>query len=323
MPQRLTPPLTARDCMFLQLTNTTNGCIDLDTVAIAENTAVPNVEIVAPGIINCNTPEITLDGSNSDVGDNLVYSWTTANGTIISPTDSSAVEISGAGQYTLSILDTSNGCDNSVDVTVADDLVAPTVDPGSPQELDCETSTASLDGSGSSVGNEYTYLWQTEDGFIIGDSTVLNPMVGEPGSYVLIVTDESNGCTAESMVAVTENSNAPNAEGQVMGILTCAQTEITLDASASDSGNQFEIQWAGNNGQTIGNSNSLTPTVTEPGTYTLTILNLNNSCVSTVSLPVTQNITPPDIEVGPDGLINCYEPSYTLEGTVVNAGIGF
>ncbi len=322
-PGMVNPTIDGPGLYILELTNSTNGCIDQDTVAIAENTTIPNVAIATPGIINCNTPQLTLDGSNSDFGDNLVYSWTTPDGTILSPTDSTSVEIAEGGLYTLSILDNSNGCENEVTVTVAEDLAAPIADPGTLQELDCETSTATLNGSGSSTGNDISYLWQTDDGFIIGDSTSLNPTVGEAGNYLLIVTNETNGCSAQNMVTVTENTNAPNVEAWVQGILTCATTEIIIDASNSDSGSQFDIQWTGDSGQQIGNGNTLTPTVTEPGTYTLSILNTDNSCLSTISLPVNQNITPPEIEVGPDGLINCYEPRYTLEGSIINAGNDF
>ncbi|GJM31864.1 MAG: hypothetical protein DHS20C18_08650 [Saprospiraceae bacterium] len=319
-PNEMSPTIDGPGLYILQLTNNINGCVDLDSVTIAENTVSPFVEIAPPGIINCYTPQLTLDGSHSDTGTNYTYAWSSDDGTFLSTTDSTSVDIADGGLYTFMVTDLTNGCMTSMEINVPENLEVPLADPGLSQELDCETSTAMLDGNGSSTGGDITYLWQTENGFIIGDSTTLNLTVGEAGDYQLIVTNVENGCTAENIVSVMENSNAPIVQAQVHGILTCDQNQITIDAIGSDSGSQFEIQWTGNNGQEIVNPSSLTPTVNEPGVYTLSIFNVDNSCLSTLSLPVSQNIVAPTIDVGPDGLINCYEPIFNLEGSITDAG---
>ena len=114
-------------------------------------------------------------------------------------------------------------CTAVTSVTVPENTNAPTavVNPNVPS-IGCNNLTISLDGIGSSTG-DFTYLWTTSNGFIISGETTLNPLVNMAGNYQLLVTDNSNGCTAIESVSVTGNTTPP----------TVSYTHLTLPTICS------------------------------------------------------------------------------------------
>ena len=60
--------------------------------------------------------------------------------------------------------------------------------------IDCNNSTITIDGVGSSTGTSFTYLWTTSDGTIDSGQNTLNPTVSSAGTYTLTVTNTDNGC---------------------------------------------------------------------------------------------------------------------------------
>src|SRR5690606_16705538 len=114
----------------------------------------PTASVVAPGQIDCTTPSIIIDGSNSTnslgttIG--LTYSWAASNGGNISSggTTSSPV-VNSAGDYTLTLTQ-SNGCTDVITVSVTADASVPVASIAAPGILNCVNATLVLDGSGSS-----------------------------------------------------------------------------------------------------------------------------------------------------------------------------
>ena len=84
--------------------------------------------------------------------------------------------------------------------------------------------------------------------------------------------------------------------------LTCAQTSLTLDATASSQGG-FSYQWSGP-GIVSGNG-SLNPIVNVPGDYEIVVTNLTNSCTSQDVVTIEQDITPPEVAIVPPVVLNC------------------
>lgn len=100
-----------------------------------------------------------------------------------------------AGTYTVSVTDIT-GCTLVHSITIPSLLQAFA---GPDVMIDCNTNSATLDGSASSSGTDITYLWTGPGGFI---SSNINPTVTLPGTYTLRVTDTVNDCFAEDEVAV-------------------------------------------------------------------------------------------------------------------------
>lgn len=307
---------------ILSVQNLINGCITSDTVVIDQDIAEPIINITPPQTVDCNNPQITLDASGSVSGDLFAINWSTVAGNILTPTDSLQIQIDQGGEYTLEITNTQNGCTSSATVEIELDQETPVADAGLPQELDCETASATLNGNGSSSNGNFAYSWTTTNGTIQSGGTTLSPVVSNAGTYNLLVTNIDNGCTATSSVLVSENSNAPIVSLAAGDDLNCEITSLTISGSGSDSGPDFALAWTDEQGNIL-NSTDLMLEVSDPGQYTLSITNLTNSCISTASINIFQDITMPVANAGPGITLTCDQPSYQLDGTGSDQGSSF
>jgi hypothetical protein len=103
-----------------------------------------------------------------------------------------------------------SGCTAEVEVEVFENTTPPDAVANVPGVIDCQETTQTLDGTGSSTGNNFSYEWTAVVGNIVSGNTTLNDcIVDSTGSYVLIVTDDGNGCTATDTIAVEEQINRP------------------------------------------------------------------------------------------------------------------
>src|SRR5690606_37052059 len=132
-------------------------------------------------------------------------------------------------------------------------------------------------------------------------------------TFVLIVTNNENGCTAVSVVEVTPDDNVPVAEAAVSGPLTCSVDQVILDGSGSSSGNNISYEWLDPNDVSIGNT--LIIDAETPGVYTLIIFDNDNGCSSSASIEVLQNLEVPGANAGNDETLDCGEPDMTLQGS--------
>ncbi|MCB0644331.1 MAG: hypothetical protein KDC44_21955, partial [Phaeodactylibacter sp.] len=107
---------------------------------------------------------------------------------ILTGLDTPTPTVDAGGTYTLTATNTENGCVNSSEVTITQDQVAPTVDPGLDGLLNCFNPAIQLDGSASSTGLEFSYTWTTLGGNIVNNATTVNPTIDGPGLYILQLT---------------------------------------------------------------------------------------------------------------------------------------
>ncbi len=89
-----------------------------------------------------------------------------------------------------------SGCTNSDGIEVIANTTLPIATANVIGQLDCNTLSVSLDGSGSAIGANIGYLWTTATGNILSGATTLSPVVDAPGVYELLVSDLLNGCSA-------------------------------------------------------------------------------------------------------------------------------
>ena len=316
----LSPVVDAPGTYSLVVTNSYNGCSSTDFVLIDRDANVPNAEAEVTGELNCVVHSLQLDGQNSTQGSTLVYSWTTLDGNITSGDSTLTPVIDEPGQYTLQVYNTANSCVALSSVTVLENLTAPNALAGNPQVLSCTHPVLTLDGNGSSTGAQFHYNWNTDDGNILLGDTTLQPQVDQSGYYTLLVTDHSNGCTAESTVQVLLDQNTPEADPGDAPTLTCAITSVALDGTESSTGPQFSYLWTTQDGQIISGDSTLTPVVGAPGTYNLLITNVNNGCVSDESVLVMEDVTPPDANAGYESTLTCTNQTTDLNITGSSTG---
>src|SRR6185436_19157718 len=111
-----------------------------------------------------------------------------------------------------------------------------------------------------------SFSWTGPNGFTSNDQ---NPTVSAAGTYELTVTG-ANGCTSVAQAEVELDNDGPGAQA-TGGTITCTTLSVMLTGIGNGS-----FSWTGPNGFT---SNDQNPTVTEVGTYDLTVTGANG-CVS-------------------------------------------
>ena len=133
----------------------------------------------------------------------------------------------------------------------------------------------------------------------------------QSGIFTIDVLAE-NGCDSTINVFVSTidqqvNINAPQ-------MLSCELPFIILNADQSILINETEISWMGPNGFT---SNELSPTITEPGIYTLSFIHPTTNgedCIVSDFVSVTLDPNSPLADAGADGALGCGVSSLIIGG---------
>ncbi len=311
----LTPEVNGVGTYFLLVENAANGCTAIDSVAVAQDANAPTVVIAPATQLDCETDEITLNATGSSTGANISITWNgpsfTGGINTLTPT------VNQPGVYQLILLNQGNNCVANASVTVAIDTLSPLADAGPAPTLDCGNPSAILDGSGSSQGPSISYLWSTNE-------TSQTITIGSAGTYTLIVTNATNGCSASDAVTVASIGNLPDVDIAPPGSLNCTVTQLQLSATAP-TGIEYFYNWAftGTGTGIVSGPGSLTPTIGSPGTYTLTVTNVQTGCSASESVLVAQNGNLPTAEAGAAQTLLCGQSNVLLNGAGSSSGAGF
>ncbi len=288
------------------ITNELNGCTTTDSVEVKADVNLPNAAIAPTLTLTCKVKTVTLDATlGTTTGPNMAYTWSTTNGSFVSKSGLTAI-VDQPGSYQLLVENISTGCKTTTSATVPQDVQLPTAVAGSDLTLTCSSPTSSLDGTGSSPGANFTYLWTASNGGNIKTGpTTLNPTIDKPGTYTLVVTNTVNGCTNSDSVVASPDQTAPVAVIAQPEVLTCVKKTVAVDAGGSSSGNPYTLAWTTVGGNFTTGQTTLKPSVDKPGAYNLLITNTSNGCTATATANVTQNIQPPVIDAGPGFQLTC------------------
>ena len=268
-----------------------NGCTTTATADVVPDAGVPNIS-ASSNTLTCAVTSVLLDGNSTTPGVN--FTWTGPGGFNASIADTT---VTVPGTYTLVVSDPNNGCTASAPVTVNLNNTNPDVQ-ATGGTLTCASPNFTLQGNSSTSG--VTWAWTGPAGFT---STDQNPSITIDGNYVLVVTNPTNGCTSSATALVQADQNAPQAT-TTTGELTCAITSITLNGGSNI---PVTYAWSGPNSFS---SSSQTPSVTEPGTYILTVT-AANGCTDVETSVVTQDIAAP-VLTSTGGTITCNDPQIPI-----------
>ncbi|MDX2279124.1 MAG: choice-of-anchor L domain-containing protein [Saprospiraceae bacterium] len=311
----LNPVIDQPGIYLIQVTDLTNGCTRIASVAVNQNITPPNVNINTPANIGCNMPVVTLNGSGTSTGANFTYLWTTTDGNLVCCTTTLNPQVNAAGTYNLVVTNTTNGCTNEETVTVSGNTILPVAEIAPPITVDCNNPEITLDGSGSSQNGNFVYNWSGPSGGINGGGNTLNPSVDQPGTYTLTVTDADNNCTATATVTVVANLTQPVAVAATPPTLTCQNPQLTLNGTGSSTGSNFTYEWTTGNGNIVSDETTLNPVIDQPGAYTLVVTNTTNGCTRSVTVTVNANQNFPIASAGPSLELNCLFPTRVIQGS--------
>ncbi len=293
--------------------NTENNCSEVDTVVVTENIEIPIADAGDDDELNCIVSTVTLDGSGSSTGDEFTYEWLNDGGNTIGTTIT--IDVSTAGNYTLIVHHSENGCTASASATVTASTEFPDAVVSGDDELTCALTDAALNGSQSSSGDDFTYIWLNSNNEVIG--TEINIIVDQSDTYTFVVSDNTNGCTASADFIVNDNTQAPEINIEDPEAINCIIETVSLNATNSI-GNDLSFVWKDENGNLIGNTAIIN--VTNPGTYGLTIIDNQNGCESTAQTVVESHTLLPYVDAGNSASLHCNLTSIELDGS--NSAIG-
>ncbi|MDX1913739.1 MAG: gliding motility-associated C-terminal domain-containing protein [Saprospiraceae bacterium] len=281
----------------------TNGCTSTATTTVSGDTAAPDAGAQG-GTVSCGTPVITINGTSSASG--ASFAWTGPGGYVSSqqnPTD-----VNTPGIYTLTVT-ALNNCTMTATTTVNGDFVNPDAS-ATGGIITCVQSSVTINGASATPGA--TLEWDGPGGFTSNQPSVI---VNTVGDYILTVT-APNGCTSTAVAPVTPDSNLPNATAQG-GTLSCAIQSLVLDGNTTTP--NAEISWSGPNNFT---SQLEDPTITESGTYTLTVTNPVNGCTVQASAVVNLDDAQPGA-TATGGTVTCAAPSLALNANSPTGGVTY
>jgi gliding motility-associated-like protein len=293
----------------LTVTNSANGCSATDMVEVTGSSVVPIADAGTTGTITCEITEVTLSAENSTLGSNMAITWRNSMGDILS--SNVMYMVSTPGIYTLSVLNTLNGCESFDYVTVGIDTIKPVAKAGFDRTFTCTQTILTLNGGASTPSFGISYEWSGPG--IVTNSDQVSIDVDEVGDYELTVTLQSNGCTASDIVNVAQNTDLPIATLGPVSSITCDEIEVTLLGGTTATNATF--LWTGpdinSNNQNIKN-----PIVSIPGTYTLVVTDLVTGCKSLiVYAEVLENTTPPEVVITTNGNLDCQNQLVTLSSS--------
>ena len=301
----------------LIVTDNDNGCTALTSIVVNQNTNEPSSSIAPAASITCTNSTVNLDGSASTSGSNISYEWMDQNGNSIGTGNN--IDVTVAGDFTLIVTDNDNGCTSSSIESVTVDSSPPSIDPGPAATLDCSNSMVTLNGSNSASGTNISYEWFDQGGNSVGTNVTIN--VSTTGTYQLVVSDNSNGCSSSAITEVDENYVNPTADAGSPGQLDCTNSSVTLDGSASSTGSNFSYEWTDANGGLVGNG--ITINVSAEGNYNLIVTNSTNGCTATSQVAVVASNDFPSVAVSGSSELNCAIQLVTLDGNGSSAGPNF
>ena len=302
-----------------------NACSTEETVVIVIDTAAVVELTVDEFEVDCNNPSVQFTGLEVNTSASLDYQWSTVNGQITSGSTEINPTVSSAGTYVLEVYNTSNGCTHEAEVFVEEDFAVPVANAGLDQMLNCTVTALSLDASASDTGTEYTYDWTTVDGNIVSGNGSLNPVIDNPGTYEVLVTNVNSGCANTASVVVGEDIGTPDFSIQAdYEVLTCNHTSSTLSYILNGDPANHSMVWTDeSNNPVVSGSVPGVIDINTPGNYTLLFTDITNGCSSEEQIVIEEDITEPIVLVSGSGPLNCSNQTVVIDGTGSSEGAEF
>lgn len=227
-------------------------------------------------IITCASGSLFLDGSGSS-GGTITYQWTSVDGVILSGATSAMAEAGSPGKYQLKVTNTVSGCVDSTSVMVMQDASIPTADAGTDRTITCDSLQFVLGGT-STTGPNIIYIWSTPMGNIVGPTNGMNVTVDAVGEYNLIVRDTSNGCQSTDRALIAIDTAVATIQLTPGDTIDCNTTISTVESLLSEPVSNYDLQWMTMDGAISGSTTGQNISVSQGGTYTLTIEHKLNGC---------------------------------------------
>lgn len=277
----------------------------------------PGGVALPPSINMCdNTPQVlTASIQNATAS----YQWF-LNNTPIAGATNATYTATQPGVYTLQVLLAGNTCPGTATVTIVGGT-SPTVQNATLTACYAPGNAifnlpAAQTSISTTPGATFAYYANLADANAGNGNTIATPATySSPGGQTVYVLVKNGFC---SKVAQLQLIKAPQMTGTIAPptALTCANSQITLNASTSVYPAGSTFNWTTTGGNIVSGGNTLTPVVNAAGTYTLTISNTyqpgNVVCTAAATVTVVGDSAPPTTTVSATKVLICAGETVTL-----------
>ena len=294
----------------LTVTNTVNGCSAIGStvveqsfdsdIILLETIVVSDFPVqLDPSAIVADTTGLTHQPYPLIRSSSFDFKWVERSGLEI--TDFPLALAFQDGIYAFLKIDVTTGFVTRYEYNI--NLMSSSViaDAGLDLILDCTDFEIdfSLGGENTSEGLEFTYQWISAFGNVVSTERIFNlsesQLDGFP--YTLVVTNTTTGEQASDTVDFVDDTSIPSILIDVPEILNCVNTEIIIDLSIDSLAlSEVSIMWDGPG--IISDPSAEDISVNQPGTYSVTVTDVNNGCETTSTVLVNQDM---------DGLVLSFE----------------
>lgn len=305
---------------YVTVEDTIGHCLYLDSVDVTEDKKTPVVDIKADSVFKCKDSQKIIDASGSSSYDHLRFIWS-GNGKIDAGQGTNILTVSSSGTFRLTIIDTTNGCQDTKTISINPDRNSPVAAITIPPVLNCKVTSLQLTATANTTsGNNLKYNWTSAQGNPIVNGNTLNPQISRPGTYILNVEDEINGCTTTQTVDVKIDTAAPPVNLGSDLVWNCNTTSLDLDIKNNTQGLNLSFDWSTSNGIIVGNSNQKNIKAGAPGIYKLTVTDQNNFCTSFKDIQIVEDKAIPVALSTTNDILTCVKKDALLDSKGSSAG---
>ena len=245
-----------------------NGCTNTNTVNIT-TTGAPTVTVTTTPT-GCTVANGTATANASGGSGTYTYLWSPSGG------NASTANNLSTGIYSVVVTD-ANGCSAVTTVSVSQTGNVPSTTAATTNTVSCfggSNGSATATPSGGTPG--YTYIWNTTP--VQNTQTASNL---SSGTYSVVVTDV-NGCTATSIVAITQAASITLTANLTNSISCNGNSNGSSSAIASGGTPSYTYSW-----NTSPIQNTQIATGLSAGNYNVTVTDANG-CTKFTSVTITQ-----------------------------------
>ena len=255
---------------------------------------------------------------NADLGGNWYeVSAVKSSGNAFNPLAGTFRTINQAvGVYRFSYIKTAqpatSPCSSDTAFVNVEIITAPTANAGADDTITCNHRIAQLGGNNTTQGNGVTISW-SGSGL---NGNVLRQFVSQAGTYILKV--QTGACFATDTVVVYIDTITPTAKIKpIVGIISCTNPKINLDASLSTPKAGVSYQWSFNAAPI---NQSINFDATSGGSYALKVTLNKNGCSTIDTVFINQDIKKPTVSIVPPGPITCKDSTVVIDATASSTG---
>lgn len=233
-------------------------------------------------LLNCNHDETDIDAdTNYQFG--VDYTWSTDDGTIDTDPNNDEITVSTGGTYQI-VAYLNELCNDSITVEITEDFTVYDIDAGPVMLLNCDIDQVEL--LGTTTATDGITIWSTSDGNIVSGFTTLTPDIDEAGTYSVLIINPTSGCESTDEVQVLADFTIPEVIAGYADTLTCRENMGHI-LGASHNVDNATIAWTTPDGNILSGWTDISPHVNQPGTYMITVTNLDNGCENSDMMQVS------------------------------------